>query len=123
MELSRLIVLYDEYPELDVQLETVYGVVYMSNNICRRFPWWIKLYGIGHEEIPDEFDILPKRNSVIGIPLSPTAHAYRKAVFGQRWVENLNMDIVSQFPPMDEIHIQGNDYIPDILLMKAFQSV
>lgn len=123
MELSRLIVLYDDYPELDVPLETVYGVVYMNDNIDRIFPWWIKCYGIGHEKLPVEFGILPKRNSVIGTPLSPTAHTYRKAIFGQRWIENLNMDIVSQFPSLEEIHIQGNDYIPDISLMKAFQNV
>lgn len=123
MELSRIIILKDEYDDLDVSFETVFGVVYLNPSIERKFPWWVKPYGDAYNPIPSEFGLLPTENTVIGIPLSLTAHLYRISVFGQRWIEELNHDVISKISKIDEVHIQGRDYIPDIILMELLQNV
>lgn len=123
MELSRIILLYDD--EFEVPLETVYGVVYMVPGLTKQFPWWIRRFCFeGYDYPQPDFEILDTGvSSTVGIPLNKKAHEYRKSIFGQRWIEDLNREIVSTFPPLSEVSVQGDDYTPDLDLMRILQNV
>lgn len=122
MELSALILLYDD--EFEVPLEGIYGVVYMVPEAVKEFPWWIRRFSFD-DRYPESDFVVPKpgKSTVIGVPLSETAHRYRMAIFGQRWIEDVNREIVSTFPPVNEVSVQGDDYVPDIDLMRILQNV
>lgn len=123
MELSAIILLYDD--EFDAPLESVYGVVYMVPGLTKEFPWWIRRFCFDGYDYPKPDFYVDRTgvSTVIGIPLSKTAHEYRKAIFGQRWIESVNYEIVSTFPPLSEISVQGDDYVPDLDLMRVLQDV
>ena len=123
MELSAIIVLYDD--KFDVPLEGVYGVVYMIPGLTKQFPWWVRRYSFGDYIYPKpDFPVIDTGfSTVIGKPLSETAHRYRMCIFGQRWIEDVNHKIVSTFPPFSEVSVQGDDYITDLDLMKVLQNV
>lgn len=122
MELSALILLYDD--KFEVPLEGIYGVVYMVPEAAKEFPWWIRRFSFdGRYPEPDFVVPKPGKSTVIGVPLSETAHLYRMAIFGQRWIEDVNREIVSTFPPVNEVSVQGDDYVPDIDLMRILQNV
>lgn len=124
MELSRLILLYDDDFHVE-DLTQIYGVVYMNYALKKQFPWWIRRFSIdGEYYAKASFDVPnPGVSTVIGVPLSKTAHEYRQAIFGQRWIEDVNYEIVSTFPPVREVSVQGDDAALDIDLMRILQNV
>lgn len=122
MELSAIILLYDD--EFEVPLEGIYGVVYMIPGLTKQFPWWIRRFSFAeHYPMPDFAVPNPGKSTVIGTQLSEKAHTYRMAIFGQRWIEDVNREIVSTFPLVNEVSVQGDDYVPDIDLMRILQNV
>ncbi len=124
MELSRIILLYDDQFEVE-PLTTVYGVVYMTPGLTKEFPWWIRRFCFDSYDYPnpDFFVVGRGVSEMIGIPLSEKAHTYRVSIFGQRWIEDVDAEIVSTFPPLREVSVQGDDYVPDSDLMKLLQNV
>ena len=123
MELSRIILLYND--EFEIPLETVYGVVYMVPGLTKQFPWWIRRFCIeGYDYNSPDFEVVGTGvSSVVGTPLTENAHEYRKSIFGQRWIEDLNYEIVSTFPPLRGVSVQGDDYTLDSDLMRILQNV
>ena len=123
MELSRIILLYND--EFEIPLETVYGVVYMVPGLTKQFPWWIRRFCFeGYDYKLPDFEVVGTGvSSVVGIPLTEKAHEYRKSIFGQRWIEDLNYEIVSTFPPLRGVSVQGDDYTLDLDLMRILQNV
>lgn len=122
MELSKIILLHDD--SFETSLEDTYAVVYMKSGLNKKYPWWIRKFSYGGEFPEPDFNVPPTNvSTAIGIPMSATAHKYRLAIFGQRWIEDLNMEIISTLPPVNETNMQGDNYIPNIEIMKVLQHV
>lgn len=123
MQLSRLILLCDD--EFVTDLIPVYGVVYMKEGLHKQFPWWIRRFALsGYDYSYPDFNVPHvTETTMIGVPLTGKAHLYRLSIFGQRWIEDVNRELVSTFPPVGEVSVQGDDYTPDIDLMRVLQNV
>lgn len=122
MELSKIILLHND--DFETSLEDTYGVVYMLPGLNKKYPWWIRKFSYdGKFPLPDFEVPQTKISCTIGVPLSGTAHKYRIAIFGQRWIEDLNMGLVSLLPSVKEVNVQGDDYIKNIDIMRVLQHV